>query len=103
LQNGVFNGALDALWLKASSGICNINPLGNYLLNIEGKHKLLTLRLSTLDGALNLQGDGYFSMQSGLTFNGIAKANKQQQAMTPLLHLIGNERAIESGLFQFNF
>ena len=103
IESELIEGAADIQWQQASSGLSSINPLGNYLLQLKGQQSELLMHLSTLDGVLKLQGEGHFSAQAGLVFKGIASAEKQQEAMLPLLHAIGNEQVFGSGLFQFNF
>lgn len=100
-NNHQFEGNANIEWQQASSALSQINPLGDYLLQLTGQDTTLNLQLTTLSGALLLNGNGQWSAQSGFSFNGIASSNKQAEALAPLLHNIGNQEVANSGQFRF--
>lgn len=97
-----FEGNANIEWQQASSALSQVNPLGDYLLQLTGQDTTLKLQLTTLSGALLLSGNGQWSAQSGFSFNGIASANKDAEALAPLLHNIGNQEVANSGQFRFS-
>jgi len=90
-------------WMQASSPLSAIKPLGNYHAQISGNQDSLSILLSTLNGALMLNGSGSWSNQQGLNFQGTAQAETgKEQALSELLRVMGNEQVPGSGMFQIS-
>lgn len=74
-----------------SSRLSTLKPLGSYRLVVQGGDSP-TLRLSTLDGALQLQGQGQWVGQR-LRFHGEAEAQPERaDALSNLLNLLGRRQ-----------
>ena len=90
----VMNGSaqLDALGLSTS--LSTLRPVGSYRLGMQGAP--VTLTVSTLEGALRLQGEG--ALQGGrLVFNGEASAAEGlEDALSNLLNIIGQRQGARS-------
>lgn len=90
----VMNGSaqLDALGLSTS--LSTLRPVGSYRLGLQGAP--VTLTVSTLEGALRLQGEG--ALQGGrLVFNGEASAAEGlEDALSNLLNIIGQRQGARS-------
>lgn len=100
----VIEGNTRLEWSQASSPLSPVNPLGQYQATLTGLGSALNVQLSTASGALLLEGSGSWSAQGGLNFQGTASAQKEHLvALTPLLHMIGNEDVAGSGNYRFNF
>jgi len=94
-------------WMQASSPLSAIKPLGNYHTQLSGNpggdQGSVSIMLSTLSGALLLNGSGSWSNQQGLNFQGTAQAEAgKQQALSELLRVIGNEQVAGSGIYQIS-
>lgn len=98
-----FSGPIQLDWQQASSPLCSINPLGRYQVNFNGVNEQITIKLATLNGPLTIAGEGAWSDENGLQFNGSATAeNSQKQSLAPLLHILGNESIEGSGYYKIN-
>ena len=74
--------------MAVTSRLSTIQPLGSYRVRIEGGD-MTSLQLSTLDGALQLQGQGQWVGQR-LRFQGEAwAAEGREAALANLLTMIG--------------
>jgi general secretion pathway protein N len=86
---------------NASSRISTLDTLGSYRVSIVGSAKTrptepIQLTLSTVEGALQLSGNGTVSAL-GVRFNGVAEANEANaQALTNLLNIIGRRDGARS-------
>ena len=91
-------GAADISLRHLSSRLSTVQPLGSYQVHIQGGDAV-SMRLSTLEGALQLSGDGQW-VGSRLRFKGEATAAPGLEAqLANLLNIIGRrqgERAIIS-------
>ena len=77
------------------SRLTTINPLGSYQLQVHGGHTP-TVQLSTLEGVLQLEGQGEWLGQR-LRFNGEAKASAgNEDALFNLLGVLGQRRSSTS-------
>lgn len=78
-----------------SSSLSTLQPIGSYRLTLQGGTKP-TLQLSTLGGALQLSGEGFWVNQK-LQFNGIASAVPDKlDALSNLLNIIGRRAGAQS-------
>ena len=81
-------GSADLDVMGVTSRLSTIQPLGSYRVRVEGG-EMTTLQLSTLDGALQLQGKGQWVGQR-LRFQGEAwAAEGRETALANLLTMIG--------------
>ena len=84
---------LDALAL--STRLSTLRPMGSYRLLLEGG-AVPTLQLTTLDGALQMQGSGQW-VGKRLRFEGEATAEPEREAaLSNLLNIIGRRRGARS-------
>ena len=88
----VFKGDADLDFLNISSRLSTRKPLGSYRLSVqgeEGRGEGTKFKLSTLHGALTLQGSGRWG-PAGLSFHGEASTHPEDQAaLQNLLNVIG--------------
>jgi general secretion pathway protein N len=92
-------GRLDLDLVNLSSRISTLDPLGNYRFSIStdpATPGVSNLRLSTLDGALQLSGEGLLSGQR-LRLRGEARAAEgREAALNNLLNVIGRRQGARS-------
>ncbi len=84
-------GQADIEMLQASSRVSTLEPLGSYRFTLTGSAGAPSqLRLSTLEGALQLSGEGTAGA-NGVRFRGEAKAATEadEAALNNLLNIIG--------------
>jgi general secretion pathway protein N len=86
-------GNAELYWDQAGSALSSVQPLGNYRLNVSGKGKEATLQLATVDGALDLSGQGRWQVigDGVLQLTAIAQAKQQAADLQPLLRLMGRD------------
>jgi len=90
-------------WMQASSPLSAVSPLGDYRLSLKGEQNSLAIALTTLEGALVLDGSGMWSPGSGLRFEGNAKAAAdQEKPLADLLRILGNEQVAGSGNYRIS-
>ncbi len=93
------SGKAQAYWKAAGSSLSRIRPLGNYLLDMNGKGSGMDFRLSTMGGPLTLNGSG--SWIPGKSPDIRITATPEQSArqdLAPLLRMLGRE--ISPGTYQ---
>ena len=80
-------------WYAAGSAYTPVSPLGDYELRFEGDGSAVRASLRTLQGPLQLDGQGSWTSGRNLVFQGTARIPPQhQQQLAPLLRLIAIER-----------
>ncbi len=80
-------------WQGAGSHLSNVQPLGDYRLDITGVGKTANLKLTTLRGALEFAGQGQWQVATGqIQFNGHAKPLERATELDPLLKLLGDDQ-----------
>lgn len=83
--------------LGVSSALSTLRPMGSYLVVLNGGDTP-TLSLSTIEGALRLNGEGRW-VGSRLRFNGLATAEPgQEAALSNLLNILGRRDGARSHL-----
>jgi len=94
-----FSGSAQLDLASFASRLSTLDALGSYRLQISGdaaRGDATTLALSTLEGALQLSGNGQFTA-SRFSFNGQANAAPgSEQALANLLNIIGRRRGASS-------
>lgn len=91
-------GSLDLELSHLSSRLSTLTPLGSYRLGLQSQADgRVTLQLSTLDGALQLQGEGVFGGGGKARFQGEARAAEGREAvLNNLLNIIGRRQGERS-------
>ncbi|MFT7723098.1 MAG: type II secretion system protein N [Roseateles sp.] len=96
------SGALDLDLLNLSSRVSTVAPLGSYRFSVAADPAspgLSTLRLSTLEGALQLSGAGTLNPGGKSRFTGEASAAPgREEALNNLLNIIGRRQGSRSVL-----
>jgi len=88
-------------WSNVSSAMSAVQPLGDYQIDIVAKQDSLSAALTTLNGALLLEGQGNWSPTQKFHFNGTAHAAPESQAMLgELLNNLGPE--IAPGIYRIS-
>lgn len=89
---------LQIRWDDASSARVRVRPLGSYTASVTGQaDRKLALSVSTLSGALRIQGTGTLAPGGRWQFKGMAQASPTadqttQDALTPLLAVLGQRQ-----------
>jgi len=80
-------------WRDAASAMSEVKPLGTYRAEIAAEGPGANLRVTTVQGALRVAGQGRLEFPSRLTFTGEARGEGDKaKALEPLLNLIGPAR-----------
>lgn len=80
-------------WQNAGSSLSNVQPLGDYRLDIAGAGNNANLKLTTMRGALELTGQGMWHARTGqLQLNGSAVPRERAAELEPFLKLMGNDQ-----------
>jgi general secretion pathway protein N len=66
-----WRGGLHLEWFGACSGLNPVCPFGHYRLDADGIYNGAALRLVTVDGPMEMEGDG--TIRAGLDFHGTAR------------------------------
>lgn len=93
IDRGAPRGNATLQWRAAGSALSPVAPLGDYELHLEGDGSVLRASLRTLQGPLQLTGQGAWSSGRNPEFTGTAQVPPQhQQQLSPLLRLMAIER-----------
>ena len=85
-------GKAQAYWNGAGSSLSRIRPLGNYLLDLNGKGSGMDMRLSTIGGPLTLTGSGSWIPGRRPDIRVMATPDEgARQELAPLLRMMGHE------------
>lgn len=94
-QGWQFGGHVRLQAIDVSVRLSTLRPLGSYQLDVQGGART-SLALSTLDGRLQLSGQGHWQGQ-GLVFSGLASAAPDHEAaLNNLLNLMGQRHGPRS-------
>ena len=86
-------GNLQLEWRNAASALSEVKPLGSYRAEVAAEGAAASLRVSTIEGALRVTGQGRLEFPSRLAFTGEARAEASKAgALQPMLDLIGPAR-----------
>jgi general secretion pathway protein N len=90
---GSVQGNATLQWQGAGSAFTRVSPLGDYELRLEGNGEAVQATLRTLQGPLQLDGQGSWASGRNPVFQGSARVPPpQQQQLAPLLRMIAVER-----------
>lgn len=94
----VSRGALDLEFAHLSSRLSTLAPLGSYRLTLQAQPDgPMQLQLQTLEGALQLRGQGMMGHGSPMRFQGEASAAPgREMALNNLLNIIGRRQGDRS-------
>ena len=85
------SGKASVTWRQAALALSPVKPLGEYGLAIDAKDGALNYQLTTVSGALQLEGKGRWATNGAPTFLGSARAQPNYAAqLADLLRLLGN-------------
>lgn len=86
-------GKAELRWEQAGSEFSSVRPLGGYRLELAGRGKDATLALQTLEGPLELSGQGRWDVlgSGDLQLSGLARARERREELQPLLRLMGRD------------
>lgn len=89
LTGGPFE--VDVYWRDAQSALASIRPLGDYRVRLAGQlGGSSTMQIRTLNGPLQIEGEGQFNPGQRMQFNGFAWSNEESKAaLTGLLSQMG--------------
>ena len=91
----VFSGRVQVDALQLSSRLSTLSPMGSYRITLQGGTDP-SLQLSTLEGSLQLTGQGQWVGQR-LRFNGVATAAPERvEALSNLLNIVGRRDGARS-------
>jgi general secretion pathway protein N len=89
VDQGKFIGKAAVTVAQAASALSNVRPLGSYRIDIDSNGQKAQISISTLNGPLQLDGQGDWTLRSGLKFLAYAQATAEQLKLQPLLSLLG--------------
>ena len=90
IRPGNFEGRMAIDLADVSSAMTPVRPLGTYRVDVLASGRDVDLKLSTVSGALHLQGSGRWDQRAGLRFNAEARGEGADRArLQSLLGLIG--------------
>ena len=89
LEQGQFVGKAALTVSQVGSALSTINPLGSYRIDLDSTAQKAALVMVTLSGPLQLDGQGDWTVRTGLRFTAYAQAQAEQAKLQPLLGLLG--------------
>jgi general secretion pathway protein N len=91
---GAIRGNATLQWLGAGSAFTRVSPLGDYELRLDGEGAAVRASLRTLQGPLQLDGQGSWAGGGNPAFRGTARIPpEQRQQLSPLMRMIAVERS----------
>jgi general secretion pathway protein N len=93
LRRDAIEGSAILQWRGAGSAFTRVSPLGDYELRIAGEGATVRATLRTLQGPLQLDGQGSWTSGANPAFLGTARiAAEERQQLAPLMRMIAVER-----------
>jgi general secretion pathway protein N len=93
IEHGVTRGSATLQWRAAGSTFSPVSPLGDYELRVDAAGDAVRATLRTLQGPLQLDGEGAWTNGRAPVFVATARVAKEfEQVLAPFLHLIAVER-----------
>jgi general secretion pathway protein N len=100
IGRGGIEGGATLQWRSVRSTLTRIAPLGDYELRLEARGTLIHASLRTLQGLLQLEGEGSWASGDAPVFAAVARTAPQfRQELAPLLGLIAVAR--DDNSFEF--
>ena len=97
LEPGAIHGSAVLQWRGAGSAFTQVSPLGDYELRLEAGGAAVRASLRTLQGPLQLDGQGSWTSGGNPVFQGTAGVPPEHlQQLAPLLRMIAIERSVGS-------
>lgn len=97
------DGNAEVVWENAVLRPAGTNVLGDYRLHLNGHGKTLALKLETLRGTLEANGQGEWRTETGaLDFNGSLKPHTRTPQIDALLALLGEDRGNGERSLRYN-
>jgi len=95
-------GKAEALWSDASTPFAAVKPLGTYRARAESTQGPAQVEIVTVAGALQINGRGTWSPETGFEFNGVARAvPSEAPRLRELLRLLGREDGNGNHAFRY--
>lgn len=95
-------GKAEALWNDASSPFTAVKPLGTYRAKVESTQGPAQVEIMTVAGALQINGRGTWSPETGFAFSGVARAvPAEAPRLRDLLRLLGPEDGNGNHAFRY--
>lgn len=86
-------GSAELTWLGAGGRVGGASPLGDYRLDVNGQGENAQVTLATLNGRLQLNGQGQWQTTTGaLRFQGSAAAAQPDPQLELLLNMLGPDQ-----------
>lgn len=96
-------GQATLFWKNAATSLSRVRPLGTYSASIAGKKDAAQFVVSTLNGPLQISGQGTWRNKADWQFNGQARATQgEQAALDDLLKVFSSRKEGEDYLLQFS-
>jgi general secretion pathway protein N len=93
IERGATHGGGTLRWRTAGSSLAPVSPMGDYELRFQAAGPAVRATLHTLQGPLQLEGEGAWSAGASPVFRAIARMpEKVRLRMAPFLRLIAAER-----------
>lgn len=89
LNNGQFFGRGSISLAQVSSALSTVRPLGSYQVDFDSQGQKAQLTMKTVNGPLQLEGQGDWTPNGGLRFVAFGKATAEEAQLVPLLALLG--------------
>ena len=90
LGRNTVSGMAELEWRDASTDLSRVVPLGTYRAKIEGAGTKAQFSVDTKEGALQVRGQGFWSRETGLRFDGSARAAAGRESeLHELLRIMG--------------
>lgn len=102
-KGGQLNGNLHVSWLGAASPLSPLSPFGSYQLEVNGAGAGVSLNVTTLDGPLNLSGQGQWQPGAAFALAGSADSPPEKyDALKPLMLMLGKPSGPNSVQWQIH-
>jgi general secretion pathway protein N len=97
IERSDMRGKVTLQWRAAGSALTSVAPLGDYELRIDAEQTVVSASLRTLQGPLQLDGKGTWTLGDKPVMPVTARVSPEyRQELVPLLRLIATERGDDS-------
>lgn len=87
--NGALEGSATLRWLRAGTAFAKVNPLGDYLITLNGSGPTSTLEVRTLRGALKVDANGRLATNGRMSIQGTAQPSDTAPELKQFLAFMG--------------